>query len=105
MMCAGELGTAVQYRCNLVVVVFNDETLTLIGARQRRRQMPNAGVDFSPANFAKVAEGFGCLGIRVEQPEELEPAFAQAFAATGPVLVDVRVNPAAYHEQLISLRG
>jgi acetolactate synthase I/II/III large subunit len=57
MMCAGELGTAVQYRCRLVLVVFNDETLTLIEARQRRRQLPNAGVDFSPADFSKVAEG------------------------------------------------
>lgn len=105
MMCAGELGTAVQYRCNLVCIVFNDETLTLIGARQRRRQLPNAGVDFSPADFSKVAEGFGCLGIRVEQPDELGPAMRRAFSATGPVVVDVRVNPAAYHEQLISLRG
>ncbi|MCW5690904.1 MAG: thiamine pyrophosphate-binding protein [Pseudolabrys sp.] len=105
MMCSGELGTAVQYGCNLVVVVFNDETLTLIGARQRRRQMPNAGVDFSPANFAKIGEGFGCLAIRVDDPGDLAPAMQRAFASEGPVLVDVRVNPAAYHEQLISLRG
>jgi len=105
MMCAGELGTAVQYRCRLVLIVFNDETLTLIGARQRRRQLPNAGVDFAPADFSKVAEGFGCMGIRVEQPEQLGPAMRRAFAATGPVVVDVLVNPAAYHEQLIALRG
>jgi acetolactate synthase-1/2/3 large subunit len=105
MMCAGELGTAAQYGCNLVLVVFNDETLTLIGARQRRRQLPNAGVDFSPSDFSKVAEGFGCLGLRVEQPEQLKPALKRAFSAKGPVVVDVRVNPAGYHEQLISLRG
>jgi acetolactate synthase-1/2/3 large subunit len=105
MMCAGELGTAAQYNCRLVVVVFNDSTLTLIGARQRRRELPNAGVDFSGANFAQMAEGFGCLGLRVERPEELAPAMRRAFAARGPALVDVVVNPAAYHEQLISLRG
>lgn len=105
MMCAGELGTAVQYRCNLVLIVFNDESLTLIGARQRRRQLPNAGVDFAPADFSRVAEGFGCLGLRVEQPEQLGPALKRAFSTSGPVVVDVRVNPAAYHEQLISLRG
>jgi acetolactate synthase I/II/III large subunit len=105
MMCAGELGTAAQYNCNLVLIVFNDESLTLIGARQRRRQLPNAGVDFSPSDFSKVAEGFGCLGLRVEKPEQLKPALQQAFSAKGPVVVDVRVNPAGYHEQLISLRG
>ncbi|MFO1107665.1 MAG: thiamine pyrophosphate-binding protein [Bradyrhizobium sp.] len=105
MMCAGELGTAAQYQCNLVLIVFNDETLTLIGARQRRRQLPNAGVDFSPTDFSKVAEGFGCMGLRVERPEQLKPALASAFSAKGPVVVDVQINPAAYHEQLISLRG
>ncbi len=105
MMCAGELGTAVQYQCNLVLIVFNDESLTLIGARQRRRQLPNAGVDFSPADFSKIAEGFGCLGLRVEQPEQLKPALTKAFSTKGPVVVDVRVNPAGYHDQLISLRG
>jgi len=105
MMCAGELGTAAQYNCNFVLIVFNDESLTLIGARQRRRQLPNAGVDFSPSDFSKVAEGFGCLGLRVEKPEQLKPALKQAFSAKGPVVVDVRVNPAGYHEQLISLRG
>lgn len=105
MMCAGELGTAAQYRCNLVLIVFNDESLTLIGARQRRRQLPNAGVDFSPADFSRIAEGFGCLGLRVDEPGQLKPALARAFSAKGPVVVDVRVNPAAYHDQLISLRG
>ena len=88
-----------------MLIVFNDESLTWGGARQRRRQLPNAGVDFASADFSRVAEGFGCLGLRVEQPEQLGPALARAFSSSGPVVVDVRVNPAAYHEQLISLRG
>lgn len=105
MMCAGELGTAAQYGCNPVVVVFNDSTLTLIGAKQERRQLPNNGVDFSPTNFAAIASGFGCDHHRVEHPEELDAAFAAAFASERPALVDVKVNPRAYHRQLISLRG
>lgn len=105
MMCMGELGTAVQYGCKMVIVVFNDASLTLISAKQKRRQLPNAGVDFSPANFAKVADGFGALGIRVEQPQELAPAFQRAFSHPGVSLVDVVVNPDAYREQLLALRG
>jgi len=29
----------------------------------------------------------------------------RAFDGSGPVVVDVVVNPDAYHEQIISLRG
>lgn len=64
-----------------------------------------AGLDFSPANFAKVAEGFGCLGLRVETPEELGPAMKRAFAHDGPVVVDAVINPHAYTAQLTALRG
>ncbi len=105
MMCTGELGTAVQHGCKLVVVVFNDSSLTLISTRQRRRKLAPAGVDFSPVNFAVVANGFGALGLRVEQPQDLAPAFQRAFAHAGVSVVDVVVNPDAYREQLTSLRG
>jgi acetolactate synthase-1/2/3 large subunit len=105
MMCMGELGTAVQYGCKLVVGVFNDASLTLISAKQQRRKLANAGVDFSRADFAKAAEGLGALGVRVERPEELAPAFQRAFAHDGVAVVDCVVNPGAYREQLLALRG
>jgi acetolactate synthase-1/2/3 large subunit len=105
MMCASELGTALQNRCKLVVVVFNDACLTLIRAKQRRRQMANAGVDFSPSDFASVARGFGCAAFRVERLDDLQPALVAALGADGPALVDVVVNPQAYDEQIIALRG
>lgn len=105
MMCAGELATAVQYGCKPVVVVFNDSSLTLIGAKQERRQLPNNGVDFSPSNFAQVAAGYGCVPFRVERPEDLEPAFEAAFAGDQAAVVDVVINPRAYHRQIVALRG
>jgi pyruvate dehydrogenase (quinone) len=43
-------------------------------------------------DFAKVAEGTGILGLRVEDPEEVRPALERAFAHQGPALVDVAVN-------------
>ena len=104
-MCPGELGTAVQYGCKLVVVVFNDESLTLIEVKQRQRGFARKGLDFSPANFAKIAEGFGCVGLRVERLDDLGPAVRQAFAHGGPVVIDVVVNPHAYTAQLAALRG
>jgi acetolactate synthase-1/2/3 large subunit len=105
LMCASELATAAQRKLKLVVVVFNDSCLTLIEAKQRRRQLPNAGVNLSPVNFASIAEGFGCAGFRVERPDDLQGAITAALAADGPAVVDAVIDPHAYYEQIISLRG
>lgn len=40
-------------------------------------------------DFRKVAEGFGCMAIRVERPEDLDAAFAKAKGVDGPVLIEV----------------
>jgi acetolactate synthase I/II/III large subunit len=105
MMCASELATAVQNKCKLIVVVFNDSCLTLIEAKQRRRQLPNAGVNLSDVDFASIAKGYGCAGFRVETLDELKPALLAALAEDGPAVVDVVIDPSPYHEQIISLRG
>lgn len=106
MMCAAELGTAVQAGCrNLVVVVFNDAAMSMIEVKQRRRQLPPRGMDYAPADFATVARGFGCAGIRVEAPEQLPAAMRDAFRAERPVVVDVAVDREAYHAVLRALRG
>lgn len=106
MMCVAELGTAVQAGCrNLVVVVFNDAAMSMIEVKQRRRQLPLRGMDYSPADFAAVARGFGCAGIRVEAPDQLAPAMREAFRADRPVVVDVAIDREAYHGVLRALRG
>lgn len=106
MMCISELGTAVQAGCrNLVVVVFNDAAMSMIEVKQRRRQLPLRGMDYAPADFATVARGFGCAGIRVEAPEQLAPAMQEAFRIERPVVVDVAIDREAYHTVLRALRG
>lgn len=106
MMCAAELGTAVQAGCrNLVVVVFNDAAMSMIEVKQRRRQLPLRGMDYAPTDFATVARGFGCAGLRVEAPEQLAAAMREAFSADRPVVVDVAIDREAYHSVLRALRG
>jgi acetolactate synthase-1/2/3 large subunit len=105
MMCAGELATAVQYGCKIVVVVFNDAKLALIAAKQQRRGLAADGVDFCASNLARVAEGFGCASFRVERLEELEAALRLAAACDGPAVVDVVVDPVSYYDEVIALRG
>jgi thiamine pyrophosphate-dependent acetolactate synthase large subunit-like protein len=44
---------------------------------------------FPEVDFTKVAEAFGCAGIRVTDPRELNGALEQAISMNRPVVVDV----------------
>jgi acetolactate synthase-1/2/3 large subunit len=44
---------------------------------------------FEPVSFARIAEDMGCLGIRVEHPDEIAGALRQALTAERPVVVEV----------------
>ena len=57
-----------------------------------RRQAARPGrrdVALPHLNFAKIAEDFGCAGIRVEHPGELADAVKCAIGMNRPVVVDV----------------
>jgi acetolactate synthase-1/2/3 large subunit len=90
-----ELETAVRHKINLVVVVNNNsglnQEITLNKAVYNGN--PRGGWTdmwmFKPLNFAKIAEDFGCIGIRVEKPGEIKDAITRAFATNRPVVIDV----------------
>lgn len=44
---------------------------------------------FTEVDFAALANQIGALGIRVERPSELGPAFDRALSANRPVVIDV----------------
>lgn len=96
----GELATHAQLGLRTVNVVLNNGTLAWLAIWQKlffeglRESVDLEGEGVSP-NFAEVARGLGCEGIRVEQPDDLADAFDAAFAATRPVVVDVRTDPMA----------
>ncbi len=96
-MTAGELETCVRERLALVIVVYNDSSLSLIDVAQARRGLPTTGVRYGAVDFARVAEGFGAWGRRVTTLAELDDAVSAAMAVNGPAVVDVVVDPAEYH--------
>ena len=90
-----ELETAARHNINAVIVVNNNSALNqeiklndiAYGGKQRGRaeemwRFPNI-------DFAKIAEGFGCVGMRVEKPGELEDTLKRALSLDKPVVVDV----------------
>jgi acetolactate synthase-1/2/3 large subunit len=44
---------------------------------------------FTEVDFAALAEQIGAIGIRVEKPADLAPAFDRALSADRPVILDV----------------
>lgn len=40
-----------------------------------------------------MAESMGIQGFRIEEPEKVQSQLTEAFSSTGPVLIDLVVNP------------
>ncbi len=96
----GELATHAQHGLRTVNIVLNNGSLAWLAMWQRLffeglRQSVDLEGEAGAPDFAQVAIGLGCDGIRVEQPGELGDSLDAAFAATRPVVVDVRTDPMA----------
>ena len=95
----GELETALRYGINTVTVVNNNSRFgqvenslnAIFGQPQGNwREL----IYFGQADFAAIARDFGCIGVRVEEPEALAPALKEAMGADRPVVLDVITDPA-----------
>ncbi len=104
-MCIGELSTAVAQRARVIVIVFNDASLSLIDIKQQKRRLPPLGVRWERPDFAAVMSGLGGLGLRAANAAQYRSAVESAYEHDGPVLIDVAIDPRGYPAQLRALRG
>lgn len=96
-MTVGALATCVQQGLPITVVVANNHGLGMVRDNMKDRRI---AVDYSAIDFATVARGMGCDGIRVDRADALGDALAagRAAAAAGrTTVIDVAVDPAASH--------
>ena len=80
-MCIQELATAKQYNLPVKIIALNNRFLGMV--RQWQQMFYNGRysqtyMDSLP-DFVKLAEAYGHIGIRVDTPEEVEPALRKAF--------------------------
>jgi acetolactate synthase-1/2/3 large subunit len=88
-----ELSTAVRHGIGIVVVVFNDRAFGNVMRIQKQSYGNRTiGVDLANPDFVKLADSFGMMGLRAATPDELRVALRKAFAAGGPVLIEVPVG-------------
>ena len=91
-MLMGDLITLKQHNLPVNVVVFNNSALSFVELEMKAGGYLESGTDLHQTDFAAVANALGILGIRVEDPEDLEDAVQRALAHDGPTLIDVVVN-------------
>jgi pyruvate dehydrogenase (quinone) len=80
----------------LVVVVLHNNDLNQVTWEQRALQGDprfDASQDIPDFPYAGFAEMIGLRGIRVDDPEQIGPAWDAAFAADRPVVLDVITDP------------
>ncbi len=99
-MAGMEFSTAVHNRLPITVIVFNDGKLKNIKKEQEQYGYQEYRVKFPNPDFAHMATSFGGLGIRVEEPEELDEAIRKAISSSLPSLVDVLIDPDKYIEAI-----
>ena len=102
-MCLAELETLARLELPVTVVVFNDAALSLIEIKQRDGQGGGRAVRYRPTDFAAVAAAQGVPASMVTTRAELVDALAAS--ASGPRLIDARVDPGAYPSLLAVTRG
>jgi acetolactate synthase-1/2/3 large subunit len=88
-----ELGTVVQYKIPVKVVVLNNMYLGMVRQWQELFYDRRYSYTELPAvDFVGIARAYGVDGIRVEEKEEVRPALEAAFAADGPFVLDFRIE-------------
>jgi len=93
-MTIGELETARRANAGLTVIVVNNAASGYVKALQHAVFGGNyQSSDLIEMNYAKIAEDFGCQGIRVEDPADLAAAIATGTANRDvPTVIDVVVT-------------
>jgi acetolactate synthase-1/2/3 large subunit len=94
-MSLGELETARRLGANFVVVVFNNAASGYVKALQHAVYGKGRyqSSDLIELDYAAIARDFGCLGIRVTDPERLSAALQEGLANTTTLtVIDVIVT-------------
>lgn len=88
LMNAQELATAVQYGCDIIVLVFDNAGYGTIRMHQEREYPGRvSSTQLSNPDFAMMAHSFGAWGTRVETTAAFEAALADAMSRKGVRLI------------------
>ena len=95
LMTIQEMSTAVQYNLPIKIFVLNNLYMGMVRQWQELLHEKNYSESYSEAlpDFVKLAEAYGCRGIKASNPEELDEKIKEMINHNGPVIFDCQVDP------------
>ncbi len=96
LMTMQEMSTAVQYKLPIKIFILNNEYMGMVRQWQELLHDKNYSESYTAAlpDFVKLAEAYGCVGIRANKPEELDGKIAEMLSINRPVIFDCVVDKA-----------
>ena len=94
LMNMQEMGTAMQFRAPVKQFILNNERLGMVRQWQELLHGERYSQSWSESlpDFVKLAEAFGCKGIRCSDPADLDEAIMEMLRYDGPVIFDCLVE-------------
>jgi acetolactate synthase-1/2/3 large subunit len=95
-MTMQEMSTAMQYDLPIKIFILNNEYMGMVRQWQELLHGGRYSHSYSAAlpDFVKMADAFGCVGLRATNPAELDDKIREMISVNKPVLFDCRVDPA-----------
>ena len=95
LMTMQEMSTAVQYNLPIKIFVLNNQYMGMVRQWQELLHEKNYSESYSEAlpDFVKLAEAYGCKGIKANNPNELDEKIREMINHNGPVIFDCQVDP------------
>jgi acetolactate synthase-1/2/3 large subunit len=94
-MTMQEMSTAMQYDLPIKIFILNNEYMGMVRQWQEILHGKRYSHSYSEAlpDFVKMADAFGCVGLRATKPSELDGKIQEMLSVRRPVLFDCRVDP------------
>ena len=95
LMTMQEMSTAVQYNLPIKIFILNNQYMGMVRQWQELLHEKNYSESYSEAlpDFMKMADAYGCKGIKAETPDELDQKIQEMVDHKGPVIFDCHVDP------------
>jgi len=94
LMTMQEISTAVQYKLPIKIFILNNQYMGMVRQWQELLHEKNYSESYSAAlpDFVKLAEAYGCVGIRASKPSELDEKIKEMINIDRPVIFDCLVD-------------
>ena len=94
LMTMQEMSTAMQHRLPIKIFILNNQYMGMVRQWQELLHEKNYSESYTAAlpDFVKLAEAYGCVGIKATKPSELDDKIKEMIDVDKPVIFDCVVD-------------